>query len=182
MNHQMRKGNKKAFGFSIDAIKYIQENHPNIKMTVRTALSRKNIDDVQSIPNTLRHHGVDITKFRWKIYQITPTGPREAQKTLEENDWLVSEEETKRTVDFLKQTHQTMTIGSLLSKEHDARYLHIDPTGKITTLVGENPQHVEVGSVYNDKKEVSMIEPMEKLKTLGYDISDLAHGTDNFRL
>jgi MoaA/NifB/PqqE/SkfB family radical SAM enzyme len=183
MNNVMRKGNKEAFNLAIEAIKYIQEKHPNIKMTIRTVLSRKNLDDVQSIPNTLSQKGVDLTKFRWKIYQITPTGPREAQKTLEENGWLISEEETKKIVDFLKQSHPQMTISSLMSKEHDSRYLHIDPTGKITTLVGEDPQHLEVGSVYfSNKDTISLIDPIDKLKSLGYSINGISHGTDNFRL
>lgn len=179
MNNEMRRGDPKAFNDVIQALKYIQQNHPEIKVTLRTVLSRKNIDDVQSIPNTLSSQGIDLNGFRWKIYQITPTGPRTEQSLLKDEGWLVSEEETLRLVDYLKASHPNMTIGYLLSKEHDGRYLHIDPTGKITTLIGEDPKHVEVGSVFDENQHISLLEPMKHLEE-NYQITDRFHGTDNF--
>ena len=180
VNNIMRKGNIKAFDSSIQAIKYVQEKYPAIKITLRTVLSQKNLTDTKNIPQTLNANGIDLTKFRWKLYQITPTGPRKEQTTLGENNWLISEEETQKVVSELKNIYPQMTISVLLSKEHNARYLHIDPIGKITTLTGKNPQHEELGNVFNDKKIIQLKNILIDLDNSEKRVTDTLHGTDNF--
>ena len=41
MNSIMREGSDKSFELSIQAMKYVQENYPNLKLTIRTVLSQK---------------------------------------------------------------------------------------------------------------------------------------------
>ena len=68
--NKLMRGSLISFSLSIDALKLVREKYPHIEITIRTLVSKVNIDDVVNIAKLL----VTITDYfdRWKIYKFIP--------------------------------------------------------------------------------------------------------------
>lgn len=69
-NLLMREGKINSFRYQIDALSKVKKSYPNIDVTVRTVMSKVNIDDLPQIGELLTQY---VGSFdRWKIYQFSP--------------------------------------------------------------------------------------------------------------
>ena len=76
INSKMRKGTILHFSKVLEAIKFVQTGFPDVKLTVRTVVAEPNVDFVHLIGETLKENGIKPEKMRWKLYQVSPVGPR----------------------------------------------------------------------------------------------------------
>ncbi len=152
VNNIMRAGTPKHFDRVLDSIKLVQFDYPKIDLTVRTVLSRKNINSVPFIGSVLIQNGIIPAKLRWKIYQVTPLGIR--KEDVLNQDWLISLEEFKDNL--LKITKMNLKfphISSLSNEQHVGRYFHIYPDGKSHVFIqGEDgyPAQLPLGNIMRD--------------------------------
>ncbi len=129
INSSMREGSPKHFERVLEAIVRVQKEYPKIDLTVRTVLSKKNEESVPLIGKTLRDFGVDPTKIRWKIYQVTPTGIRKSDTI--QQDWCVLDKTFDEVVEQTKKANpEFAAISTLKTEGHAGRYFHIYPDGK----------------------------------------------------
>ena len=67
---ELMRGSLDSFSSSLNALKLVRVNYPNIEITVRTLVSKVNIDDILNIAEILENF---IDYFdRWKIYKFIP--------------------------------------------------------------------------------------------------------------
>ncbi|MEK7564602.1 MAG: radical SAM protein [Patescibacteria group bacterium] len=181
MNSAMRKGSQKSFELSLQAMRYVQEHHPNIKLTIRTVLSKKNLSDIIHIPKTLQENGIDVTKLRWKIYQIVPTGPRKHTVLEEGDEWLIENDEASRVVSEVQAAYPDIVVKFQDAQNKLNRYLHLDPTGDMFTLVGDGTEEKILGNLLDEKGDlINLDDTLIKLHSSEDRITDTSHGADNF--
>lgn len=181
MNSTMRMGSSHSFELSLQAMKYVQENHPTIKLTVRTVLSKKNSTDIIHIPDTLQKNGIDLSKLRWKIYQIVPTGPRKQTILQGGNEWLVEDSEAEKIVSEIKEKYPNIKVKFQDAKHKLNRYLHLNPTGEIFTLIGDGTEEKIIGNLLNEEGDlIDLDNTLIGLYNSEDRITDTSHGADNF--
>jgi MoaA/NifB/PqqE/SkfB family radical SAM enzyme len=179
-NSLMRKGDKRSFELAMSAIKFVQETYPKIKLTIRTVLSKKNADDIVNIPEALKANGVNIETIRWKIYQIAATGPTKEYISSRSEEWLIDDDNAKEVVTRIKDKYGEKLVEYQDTSLKLNRYLHIDPRGKMFTLVGDGTEEMLLGDVFDDKRKLVIKKPLTDLDNSENKITDTKHGTDNF--
>lgn len=180
VNASIRKGSPKSFTYALDAMKYVQENYPNIKLTVRTVLCKKNIDDIENIPQTLIENGVEISCIRWKIYKIVATGQRKGHILDNGDDWLITDEQARQVIAEITEKYPDLSIKYQDASDKLNRYFHIDPTGRMYTIVGDGTEERDLGSIFNEDRVLVLKDTLEQLHNSPDRITDSHHGSDNF--
>ena len=127
VNKLMRIGKFKHFDLALDAIKYVQAEYPQIDLTIRTVVAKRNLEFVPQIGQVLLHAGVNPGKFRWKLYQVNPIGPR--KKDILSGDWLISLDDFNRTIDKAKELNPSIKICAQPFEKHAGRYFMVFPDG-----------------------------------------------------
>ncbi len=151
MNKLMRPGKIDNFQKVLKGIELVEEVYPNIELTVRTVIAAPNIHDVENIPQTLIDNGVDISRIRYKLYQVEPIGPR--ADIVNTQDWQVSEDECRVTESIIKEKHPNLTVILQLYKETSGRYYQIGPQGNAYgTIINKDgfPNMIDLGNPIND--------------------------------
>lgn len=134
INNIMREGPPKHFDRALSAIKLVQDDFLNIDITVRTVLSAKNLDSVPLIGKTMIDSGIDPTRIRWKIYQVSPIGIR--KEDVLNGNWLISSSQFEEAVIKIKALNSKFPhIDTLGLDRHVGRYFHIYPDGKSHVFV-----------------------------------------------
>lgn len=136
----------------LQTIKYVQVHSPNTRLTIRTVVSAKNYSRVAEIGNTLLEAGIDPTKMRWKLYQVSPEGPR--HETTVNDGWLINDSQflaTEAVVRFRNQKFRDITF--MPTKNSIRRYLLIDPSGDAFVIgpdQNDYPSQILVGNVVHN--------------------------------
>ena len=149
INHLMRAGTSKHFDKVLESMKLIQTDFPGIDLTIRTVISKKNMESVPFIGKTLIEYGIDPKRLRWKLYQMTPTGLR--KEDILNGGWTLSDEEFTKAVDrVIDQNPQFQNFAFLKPDKHVGRYFHIYPDGEshvFVTGIDENPTRLGLGNI-----------------------------------
>ncbi|MDF1678035.1 MAG: radical SAM protein [Legionellaceae bacterium] len=172
INRIMRKGHFKHFDIALDAISYVQQEYPNIDLTVRTVVAKPNLAFVSKIGSVLLHSGIKPEKLRWKIYQVNPIGPRKGE--ILNGDWLISSEEFNQTIKHCRTLTPELNICSQPYDKHVGRYFMIFPDGTTHVIEKGNdgfPCERILGNVFND---LSMV--IKELKSDAYLDNNADHG------
>jgi len=125
----------------------VEEEYPDIELTVRTVLARPNIHDSVKIPQVLVNNGIDLSRIRYKLYQVEPIGPR--ADVVNTDAWRVNEDECRLVESSIREHHPDLHITLQLYGETSGRYYQIGPQGNAYgTLIDQNgsPQMVELGN------------------------------------
>ncbi len=167
INGVMRPGKINNFKRVIEGIKLVQSQYPNIDLTVRTVIARPNVNDVANIPQVLINNGVDLTRIRYKLYQVEPIGPR--ADIVNTDAWKVSEGECREVEKTIRQSHPDVSLTMQVYKETSGRYYQIGPHGNAYgTIIDHDgtPQMVDLGNpIDNFKEAVDMIASRYSLQT-----------------
>lgn len=155
VNALMRRGTPLHFAKVLEAIKFAQSNFPNTELTVRTVVASPNVDSVPHIGNTLLEAGVDSKKMRWKIYQVSPIGPR--REEILNGDLLVTRKQFEEIVAKTRHDNPLFNIAAQPYENSFGRYFHIFPDGKSHIVMqGKDgmPLELEMGNIVKDFDEV----------------------------
>lgn len=154
-NQQMRVGTPIHFRRALGAIKLIQEDYPNIELTVRTVVSKLNRHSVALIGQTLIDTDIDPSKLRWKLYQYRPSGPRVSQSTTE--SFAISSEQFDETINQVRITNPQFNIQPQSISNSFGRYVHIMPDGKTFIIIRDSnnlPIELGLGNFVASSEEV----------------------------
>ena len=174
INAKMRKGTVLHFLKVLEAIKFVQTSFPNIKLTVRTVVARPNINSIYLIGKTLTEAGVDPSKMRWKLYQVSPIGPRKEE--ILNGDLLITKQQFMDTVNEAKLINSDFAIEAQPFENSFRRYLHVFPDGKAHIVSNSKdgfPLEVPIGNIVTNFDET--VEKLNKLFDFNYDST---HGKD----
>lgn len=127
MHKEMRAGKIDNFPHILNALRLVQDEYPDIDLTVRTVIARKNINDVQLIPQILDDNGIDISRIRFKLYQVEPIGPR--SDIIDSDEWRVSEDESLQVEQNIKRLYPGLNLNLQLYGGTSGRYYQIGPRG-----------------------------------------------------
>lgn len=155
VNSTMRKGTILHFSKVLEAIRFTQNNFPNTKLTVRTVAASPNVDYIHLIGRTMIESGIDPKKMRWKIYQVSPVGPR--KEAILNGDLLITRKNFEETIEKTKQINPSFTIESQPYENSFGRYFHVFPDGKshiVTQGKDGLPLELPMGNVVKDFDEV----------------------------
>lgn len=174
INSMMRKGTVLHFSKSLEAIRFTQNNFPNTKLTVRTVVAALNIDSVPLIGSTMLESGIDPKKMRWKIYQVSPVGPRKME--ILNSDLLITKDCFNETISKAKLLNPSFAIESQPFERSYGRYFHIFPDGQSHIVMqGKDmlPMEVPVGNMIKDFDKT-----MERLNVKFNFMHNSGHGHD----
>mgnify|MGYP001574951367 CR=1 FL=1 len=144
--------NMRHIDFVLNSIKYVQDNHPEVNLTVRTVVTAKNYKSVPKIGKTLIDKGINPLKLRWKLYQVSPEGPR--HDTTVNGGWMISNDlftETEKAVRNANPEFKNIKFQQV--EVSIRRYLLLDPSGKAFVLGPDNdgnPTQIPAGNVVGD--------------------------------
>lgn len=161
INKRMRPGRIDNFQNVIDGIKLVQNVYPNIDLTVRTVIARPNIHDVENIPNILEDNGIDLSRIRYKLYQVEPIGTR--AEVTNTDEWRVGEDECRSIESKIKRHNPGLSITLQLYGGTSGRYYQVFPRGDAYgTQIDKDgiPQMIELGNPISDFGEA-----VEKIST-----------------
>lgn len=68
-NHQAMSDG--GLELAINALRLVQASKPDLETSVRTLVHPGNIDYIPQIPNMLQNRGIDTTRLRWLLYELT---------------------------------------------------------------------------------------------------------------
>ena len=160
INKLMRVGKFPHFDIAMDAIKYVQSEYPQIDLTVRTVVAKKNLEFVPAIGGVLFQAGVNLNQLRWKLYQVNPIGPR--KKDILNGDWLISLEEFNKIVNQAKELNPRVNISAQPLETSVGRYFIIFPDG-VSHIIesGEDgfPCDKHLGNVF-ENLEMVILDPL----------------------
>ncbi len=148
VNAVMRRGTILHFSKVLQAIRFVQTNFPTIDLTVRTVAAMPNIESIPFMGQTFLDAGIDPSKMRWKIYQVSPVGPRKEQ--ILNGDLLITKNQFERIVKSARDMNPDFVIESQPFENSFGRYFHIFPDGKSHMVTqGEDglPEEVEMGNI-----------------------------------
>ena len=151
VNKIMRPGKIDNFGKVIDGAKLVLDKYPDTELTLRTVIARPNIHDVADIPRTLTDNGIDLSRIRYKMYQVEPIGPR-ANVTRTEA-WSVGENECREVADEVCARYPMLNATLQIYATTSGRYYQISPRGNAYgTIIDSDgvPQTVELGNPLAD--------------------------------
>jgi MoaA/NifB/PqqE/SkfB family radical SAM enzyme len=159
INKRMRDGKIDNFQKVIDGIKLVQDAYPNIDLTVRTVIARPNIHDVENIPQTLTNNDIDLSRIRYKLYQVEPIGPR--ANATNTDVWRVSEDECRSIESRTKERYPDLSVTLQLYSGTSGRYYQIGPRGNAYGTYIDNtgsPQMIQLGNpIYDFNHALGMI-------------------------
>lgn len=151
VNAIMRRGTFFHFSRVLQAIKFVQSEFPQIDLTVRTVMARPNMYSVPLIGQTMLESGIDPTRARWKIYQVSPVGPRK-EKILN-GDLLITGKQFEDMVEKTKILNPSFKIESQPYTNSFGRYFHVFPDGRshiVTQGKDGLPEELEMGNIVKD--------------------------------
>jgi MoaA/NifB/PqqE/SkfB family radical SAM enzyme len=151
VNSSMRKGTILHFSKVLEAIRFTQNNFENIKLTVRTVAASPNIESLHLIGRTMLEAGIDPKKMRWKIYQVSPIGPR--KDVILNSDLLITKKHFEEAIEKSKLINPLFTIESQPYENSFGRYFHIFPDGKSHIVIqGKDnfPEELPMGNIIKD--------------------------------
>lgn len=149
INAVMRKrsGNLNGWRHAVDALKIAQAIVPSV--TVRTVVSKKNLQSVPLIPAVLKDEGVDIQALRFKCYQIEPIGPHYSSTNWSE--WEIDVKAVRHLARDLTRLYPELDLTVQLYKNTVGRYFRIDPDGRAFGTDSSSsgaPKEVAYGNVF----------------------------------
>lgn len=151
INAIMRKGTILHFSKALQSIKFVQSEFPQIELTTRTVMARPNMHSVPLIGQTMLESGIDPTKIRWKIYQVSPVGPRK-DKILN-GDLLITAKQFEEGVERARILNPSFKIESQPYTNSFGRYFHVFPDGRshiVTQGKDGLPEELEMGNIVKD--------------------------------
>lgn len=145
-NQQMRKGTARAFDSSLASLELLAKQYPHIHTTVRTVVSRQNIDDIHSIGVLLseRSHLFD----RWKLYQFTPVSIGLAHV----DEHYLSRSDFDSATDGLYFPELHITIYP--NEQRTGRYVFVGPEGNVFGVDDSGNYQVVANFVQNDESDI----------------------------
>lgn len=155
INSIMRKGTILHFSKVLESIKFVQNNFPNVSLTVRTVVAAPNLDTVPLIGKTFTDAGIDSQKMRWKLYQVSPIGPRKDE--ILNGDLLVTRQQFNDVAEKTKLINPSFNIEIQPFENSFGRYFHVFPDGKshvVTQGKDGLPYELEMGNIVKNFDEV----------------------------
>lgn len=122
---------------------------------MRTVAAMPNIESIPFMGQTFLDAGIDPTKMRWKIYQVSPIGPR--KEHILNGDLLITENQFDKTIKSTRDMNPAFTIEVQPFKNSFGRYFHIFPDGKshiVTQGKDELPEEIEMGNIAKNFDDV----------------------------
>jgi MoaA/NifB/PqqE/SkfB family radical SAM enzyme len=128
------------FEVAIDAISMVREVNPNIEITIRTVVSKQNVDGVLKIADLLNK--IRGRFDRWKLYPFTPAAnvPPKAREYFK-----IKSEEFVRVVDQASQRYPGIKIDKYNPFARKGRYIFIGEDASVFT-VDEKENFVQLGN------------------------------------
>lgn len=157
----------------LKTIQYVHTNHPQIRLTIRTVVSNKNYENVSAIGKTIIKSGIDPKGIRWKLYQISPEGPR--HDTTVGDGWLIEDSLFRQVAQtVLEENPDFSNITFMAIEKSIKRYLLLDPSGNSFVLGPDesgHPTQIPVGNIITGFNDF-----MHTLDRNQYFPSDATHG------
>lgn len=151
VNAVMRRGTITHFSRVLQAIKFVQNEFPQIDLTVRTVMAKPNIESVPFIGKTMLEANIDPSKMRWKIYQVSPVGPR--KENILNSDLLITKDQFDEQIKITKVINPSFKIEAQPYERSFGRYFHIFPDGK-SHIVAQGkdglPEEISMGNIAKD--------------------------------
>lgn len=162
------------FSSVLETIK-VFEDFPDVDLTLRTVVSAKNFAYVPEIGKALLSNGVDLNTIRrWKLYQVSPEGPR--HDITRNKGWMIPDEVFWETVDRsrLENPQLALSIKGQTAKMSLNRYMLLDPSANVLMIQPDSegyPMQYMVGNALQNLEEA-----FENIKRLDMLPTDTTHG------
>ncbi|MDB5162485.1 MAG: Radical domain protein [Candidatus Saccharibacteria bacterium] len=154
INKIMRPGKIDNFKKVIEGANLVLDNYPDTELTIRTVIARPNVNDVANIPEVLSNQGVNLSRIRYKMYQVEPIGPRATITNTEA--WSVEEDECLEVAEEVSERYPNMHNTLQLYKNTSGRYFQVGALGNaFGTLIDDDgkPKTIELGNPMKDLSE-----------------------------
>lgn len=132
------------FGQAIEAMGIVKELRPDVRLTVRTVVSRVNYDDVEAIGYLINDLPFEVD--RWKLYQFTPTG---AYGSIDPEEHLVADSRFQEIVESMTDMFPNLNVESLSTAGRRGRYFFVMPNGSASGVF-DGSGYVGYGNVVDD--------------------------------
>ncbi len=149
INFRMGRGKATNWDGAVEALRLVQRDFPEIDTTVRTVVARPNIDYVSQIPAALSDRGLDLSRLRWKLYQIQPSGIRGKHLT---DHWLINDTEFASAVSSAERHGKPFRLIQPRPNVHATeKSFMVGPDGSISsTVYGDGAvQDVRIGHIFD---------------------------------
>lgn len=158
INAAMRAGSNHHSGLQRAVGGILMSQEAGKPTTVRIVVGHKNLRDVPNIPGMLESKGVDIGAVRFKLYQLTPIGPRApggAEQSLQPWDKPTSVDDVLRVAVRILCKYPGLKLGVQLYPLSYGRYFQVRPDGSAYTVGIDvdnefTPSEVELGNAFED--------------------------------
>jgi MoaA/NifB/PqqE/SkfB family radical SAM enzyme len=155
VNAQWRRSSRYSDGGLAEALVALRsatsEDYPDLDVTVRTVVTARNIGSLALVPDFLIDSGIDISRLRWKMYElVTELGPRAGRATHEK----VSIDEVA-LADLMADTRfKEVVFQSSVNSAY--RYMLIGPGGEARIIIPNESGIIEqpLGNIYSDFSRV----------------------------
>lgn len=151
VNQVMRKGTSMHFERVLEAFKLVQDIYPDILLTARTVAARPNADSIPLIGRTLVEAGVDPSRLRWKIYQVSPIGPRQSE--ILNRDWLISRQKFDEIINDTKSINPQFSIKAQPYESILGKHFLVYPNGRAHIVAADEKQTTKdliLGNIVTD--------------------------------
>lgn len=157
----------------LEAIEIVKD-FPSVDLTIRTVVSKKNFQNVSQIGGVLTENGYSDLIKRWKLYQVSPEGPRHDTTTNE--GWMIDDDHFLQVVEQVKNNNPTLAdkVKGQTAKMSLNRYVLIDPSAQIFVIQPDNkglPMQFFVGNAITD-----LAGAVTKMNDLNIVPQDRTHG------
>jgi MoaA/NifB/PqqE/SkfB family radical SAM enzyme len=146
LNEIIRRGTLRAFDASLSALELLESRYPDIYVTVRTVVSRKNKDDIVNIGSLLTERPGLLD--RWKIYQFAPVSIGLAHI----DEHYISTEEFDRVVSELNFPELNITVYP--NEQRVGRYVFVGPEGNVFGVDKHGDYQVVANFLNNSEADV----------------------------
>jgi len=137
----------KLYDSTLRILKFLKGKNPKHVVKVGTVATKRNINDLENIGDTLFNRKDIYTPDVWRIYQFSPLMEGSRHK----EEFSISDEEYLEKINNLKKIFNPEKISTLLDSSSDSSYFFVDPRGVLTIL--KNNEYEEYGSIIGIDRE-----------------------------
>jgi MoaA/NifB/PqqE/SkfB family radical SAM enzyme len=135
------------FELVIPALELVNSAYPQVELTVRTVVSKKNMHRIINIGALIEKLG--IINARWKLYQFAPIGYGADVK----DKYWIDKPDFEKVVDEIRTAYPNLRVSTLDHEARGGRYLHILPDGDAMTPSSTH-EEIYLGNVLYDLDDV----------------------------
>jgi len=169
---------------SLDALRLIQENTPDLYTSVRTLVHHENVNKIAEIPEFLTKSGIDIARLRWILYElnerkITPNKFPRLVSTKATEYFAAGSNDFEPSMEYSGRGFQEVVVRTIGKMAY--RNFIINPSGETRAIVPssscDESIEIEFGNLHKDfRNTMKSFNDSEEKYFFSWDAADSPEG------